>query len=116
MGGVPEAPMVEQFLGEYVWILLVGFTALIFKSTIESIIAGLFVFLSNDYNEDDVVIVNGDMGRIVRVSPWSTTFYIYEVFEGRIIGGRKLVVANTELKTLRIVKPLSKLDLSEGDK
>jgi hypothetical protein len=26
------------------------------------------------------------------------------------------VVANTELKTLRIVKPLSKLDLSEGDK
>ena len=31
-------------------------------------------------------------------------------------GGRKLVVANTELKTLRIVKPLSKLDLSEGDK
>ena len=114
MEQVPAAPLIEHVLGEYGWILIFGFIVLLFKNTLESIIAGIFIFAGNDLNDDDVVYVNGEKGRIVRKSPWSTTFYMYEVGQGgQIIGVRKMVVANTELKTLRIAKPLPKLDLSK---
>ena len=116
MENVPHIPIVEQFLGEYLWIFIFAFGVLIFKGTIEGMIAGIFIFLGNDLNDDDVVYVNGERGRIVRKSPWSTTFYMYEYDEiGRTIGGRKMVVANTELKTLRIAKPLPMLPEERKD-
>ena len=71
------------------------------------------VFLGNDYNEDDVVEVDGDPGRIVRVGLWKTVFFIYHVVDGQIVGGSKLVVANSKLKDLKIEKPLPNLDLSK---
>jgi len=111
MQDIPSAPIVEQFLGEYLWIAIIIFIALVFKSTIENLVAGLFVFLGNDYNDDDAVYIGDERGRIVRMSPWSTTFYIYDIHNGKVVSGRKMVVANTELKTLRISKPLPMLDL-----
>ena len=112
MENVPHVPFVEQLLGEYLWIFIFAFIVLLFKNTLESAIAGVFIFMGNDLNDDDVVYVNGEKGRIVRKSLWATTFYMYEVdAEGGIVGGRKMVVANTELKSLRIAKPLPKLEL-----
>ena len=73
------------------------------------------VFLGNDYNEDDVVEVDGSPGRIVRVGIWKTVFFIYHVKNGRVVGGAKLVVANSKLKDLKIEKPLANLDLSKYD-
>ena len=69
--------------------------------------------MGNDYNEDDVVEVDGKPGRIVRCGIWSTTFFTYDVREGIIVGGAKLVVQNDKLKDLKIEKPLPLLDLSK---
>ena len=124
LGGAPDLQQIETdiqdnvsvILGEYGWMFLAGLGVLFFKTTIESILAGLVVFVGNDYNNDDVVILDGRLGRIVRVSMWKTTFYLYTVKEGTdgkryISGGTKLLVGNEKLKDLKIEKPLANFDL-----
>ena len=104
---------VSLLIGKYGWLFIVGVLTLLFRSTIEKFVAGMMVFMGNDYNEDDVVEVDGKPGRIVRVGMWTTTFFTYDVREGIIVGGAKLVVQNDKLKDLKIEKPLPLLDLSK---
>ena len=105
--------MVSEMLGKYGWLFIVGVLTLLFRSTIEKFVAGLMIFMGNDYNEDDVVEVDGKPGRIVRCGIWSTTFFTYDIVDGVIVGGAKLVVQNDKLKDLKIEKPLPLLDLSK---
>ena len=65
---------VSLLIGKYGWLFLIGALTLLFRGTIEKLVAGLFVFMGNDY-EDDVVEVDGKPGRIVRVGMWTTTFF-----------------------------------------
>ncbi len=104
---------VSLLIGKYGWLFIVGVLTLLFRSTIEKFVAGLMVFMGNDYNEDDVVEVDGKPGRIVRVGMWTTTFFTYDVRDGIIVGGSKLVVQNDKLKDIKIEKPLPLLDLSK---
>jgi hypothetical protein len=105
--------MVSELLGKYGWLFIVGVLTLLFRSTIEKFVAGLMIFMGNDYNEDDVVEVDGKPGRIVRCGIWSTTFFTYDVRDGIIVGGAKLVIQNDKLKDIKIEKPLPLLDLSK---
>ena len=105
--------MVSEMLGKYGWLFIVGVLTLLFRSTIEKFVAGVMIFMGNDYNEDDVVEVDGKPGRIVRCGIWSTTFFTYDIIDGVIVGGAKLVVQNDKLKDLKIEKPLPLLDLSK---
>ena len=105
--------MVSEMIGKYGWLFLIGVLTLLFRSTIEKFVAGFFIFMGNDYNEDDVVEVDGKPGRIVRCGIWSTTFFTYDVRDGIIVGGAKLVVQNDKLKDIKIEKPLPLLDLSK---
>ena len=105
--------MVSEMLGKYGWLFIVGDLTLLFRSTIEKLVAGFMIFMGNDYNEDDVVEVDGKPGRLVRCGIWSTTFFTYDIVDGIIVGGAKLVVQNDKLKDLKIEKPLPLLDLSK---
>ena len=107
---------ISVLLGEYGWLFLAGLAILFFKTTIESVLAGLVVFVGNDYNNDDIVVLDGRLGRIVRVSMWKTTFYLYTLKKDKdgkrfISGGTKLIVENNKLKDLKIEKPLDNFDL-----
>ena len=107
---------VSVLLGEYGWMFLAGLAVLFFKTTIESLLAGLVVFVGNDYNNDDIIILDGRPGRIVRVSMWKTTFYLYTIKKGEdgkkfVSGGTKLIVENDKLKDLKLEKPLDNFDL-----
>jgi len=104
---------VTGLIGKYGWMFGAGVAVLLFRQTIESFVAGVMIFMGNDYNEDDVVEVDGKPSRIVRVGMWSTTFFTYDVRDGIIVGGSKLVVQNVKLKDLKIEKPLPLLDLSK---
>ena len=104
---------IQEVIEEYSWLLISGVALLLFQNTIREAVDGIMVFLGNDYNEDDVVEVDGSPGRIVRVGMWKTVFFIYHVIDGRIVGGSKLVVTNSKLKDLKIEKPLPNLDLSK---
>ena len=108
-----ETKAIESLIGEYGWLFVAGIITLLFQSTIQEAVDGIMVFLGNDYNDDDVVEVDGSPARIVRVGMWKTTFFIYHVVRGQIVGGSKLVVANSKLKDLKIEKPLPNLDLSK---
>ena len=105
--------MVSEMLGKYGWLFIVGVLTLLFRSTIEKLVSGWMVFMGNDYNEDDVVEVDGRPGRIVRVGIWTTTFFTYNVVDGIIVSGAKMVIQNDKLKDLKIEKPLPLLDLSK---
>ena len=111
-----ETKAIENLIGEYGWLFASGIVVLLFQNTIREAVDGIMVFLGNDYNEDDVVEVDGEPGRIVRVGMWKTVFFIYHVVNGQIVGGAKLVVANSKLKDLKIEKPLPNLDLSKYQK
>ena len=107
---------ISLLLGEYGWMFLAGMAVLFFKTTIESVLAGLVVFVGNDYNNDDIIILDGRPGRIVRVSMWKTIFYLYTIKKGPegkkfVSGGTKLVIENNKLKDLKIEKPLGNFDL-----
>ena len=106
----------QALIGEYGWLFASGIVVLLFQNTIREAVDGIMVFLGNDYNEDDVVEVDGEPGRIVRVGMWKSVFFIYHVVNGQIVGGAKLVVANSKLKDLKIEKPLPNLDLSKYQK
>ena len=98
--------------GKYVWLFLAGLVILIFKSSIEKLAASFFIFAGSDYKTDDVVYVDGKPGRIVRLGLTKTVFFIYDVVDGKVVGGSKLVVQNERLAGLNIEKPLPNLDLS----
>ena len=107
---------ISVLLGEYGWMFLAALAVLFFKTTIESTIAGLIIFIGNDYNNDDIVILDGRPGRIVRVSMWKTTFYLYSIKKdpnGKkfVASGTKLIVENDKLKDLKIEKPLDNFNL-----
>ena len=107
---------ISVLLGEYGCMFLAALAVLFFKTTIESTIAGLIIFIGNDYNNDDIVILDGRPGRIVRVSMWKTTFYLYSIQKdpnGKkfVASGTKLIVENDKLKDLKIEKPLDNFDL-----
>ena len=92
----------KSLVNEYSWLLVTGVALLLFNNTIQEAVDGIMIFLGNDYNEDDVVEVDGSHGRIVRVGMWKTVFFIYHIVNGKIVGGSKLVVANSKLKDLKI--------------
>ena len=106
----------QDLTGKYVWLFIIGLIALMFKSSIAKFAAALFMFVGNDYKEDDVVYVDGKPGRIVRVGLTKTVFFIYDVVDGKVLGGSKLVVQNERLASLNIEKPLANLDLSRFKK
>lgn len=103
---------VNHFAGEYGWLFIVALVVMLFQSSIKKLVASIFVFTGNDYKTDDVVFVDGKPGRIIRVGFIKTVFFIYDVHEGKIIGGSKLVIQNDNLGKLKIEKPLPQLDLT----
>ena len=102
-----------QLISDYAWLFVVAFLLLLFKSSIENGVAGLQVFFGSDYDEDDVVIVDGRPGRITRVGMTKTVFYLYTYRKGVLVGGTKMAVSNTALSSMRIEKPLEKLEAED---
>tara|TARA_B100001778_G_scaffold199913_1_gene165010 strand:- start:271 stop:654 length:384 start_codon:yes stop_codon:yes gene_type:complete len=102
----------KNLIGDYGWLFVAGLILLLFQSSIKKLAASIFVFVGGDYKTDDVVFVDGKPGRIIRVGFVKTVFFIYDVHEGKIVGGSKLVVQNEWLGKLKIEKPLQQLDLT----
>jgi hypothetical protein len=102
----------KNLIGDYGWLFIAGLVILLFQSSIKKLVASIFVFVGGDYKTDDVVFVDGKPGRIIRVGMIKTVFFIYDVHNGEIVGGSKLVIQNEWLGKLKIEKPLQQLDLT----
>ena len=110
--------LVEQYA---MW-AIVGFALLFLRSSIEHALAGLAIFLGSDYQENAVcwIQINGTRrsARISQTGLLSTTFYLYEIDDesGIISGGSLLKLPNSELKSLRIERPLDQIPLPKSAK
>ncbi len=106
-----------QFLEQSTLWFVAGFALLFLRNTIENLLAGLFLFCGSSYDENMVCWLNlggaRRPARITKSSITSTTFFLYEIDEenGSVSGGTLLSVPNSELKNLRIERPLDKLDI-----
>lgn len=111
--------IMQDFLGNYGWMLIVGIGVFTFRSAIEGIVEGLKVFLGNDLNTDDVVTIDDRPARIVRVGIFKTIFFVYNIgcVKGKpyVKGGSKMAIQNDKLKEHSIEKPLPMLDLSKWE-
>ena len=120
------AHLVEQ----YIWYFVVGFALLFLKDSVTNALAGIAMFVGSDYDENMAchIHTNGTRreARISKSTLFSTSFYLYDVThkkivdkEGnevieRVVGSATLLrVPNSELKSLRIERPLENLDLTK---
>ena len=107
----------SQMIGKYGWMFVSGMVFLLFKSTMESMIEGIKVFMGDDLNTDDVISIDGRPARVVRCGMWKTIFFVYDVdcADGKPIvkGGSKMAIQNDMIKNYIIEKPLPMLDLSK---
>ena len=103
------AHLVEQ----YIWYFAVGFALLFLKDSVTNALAGIAMFLGSNYDENMVCYIhtNGTRrpARITKTTLFSTSFYLYEIKNDQVEGGTLLTVPNSELKTLRIERPLDTL-------
>jgi len=107
------AVLVEQ----YIWYFVIAFALLFVRESVTNALAGLAIFFGSDYNKHMVcwVHTNGERrpARIASTTLFSTSFYLYDFKNGHISGGNLLTVPNSELKSLRIERPLDILKLPE---
>ena len=103
------AHLVEQ----YIWYFVVGFALLFLRDSVTNALAGIAMFLGSNYDENMVCYIhtNGTRrpARITKTTLFSTSFYLYEIKNDKVEGGTLLTVPNSELKTLRIERPLDTL-------
>ena len=107
----------SQLVEQYIWWFVIGFALLFLKDSVTNALAGIAMFIGSDYDENMVCFIhtNGTRrpARITKSTLLSTSFYLYEVVDGKITGGTLLTVPNSELKSLRIERPLDTLQLGE---
>ena len=112
---------ISKYLGGQIWwILGLSFLFLV-RNLIESAIQGILVFIGSDYDTDDVVFLDGQPSRIIRVGIYKSVFFVFDIkrdeFTGRayVSGGSKRVIQNSVLATAKIDKPLQNIDLTMYD-
>ena len=103
----------SHLVEQYIWYFAVGFALLFLKDSVTNALAGIAMFLGSNYDENMVCYVhtNGTRrpARITKTTLFSTSFYLYEIKNDKVEGGTLLTVPNSELKTLRIERPLDTL-------
>lgn len=110
---VIESPLglqIQAVLGELWWVFIVAIGIFFLKDTVKALVTSIMVLRGADYNTDDVIMLDGVPARIVRMSAWKTTFYIYRVDQNGRMKETRRVIMNAELPTLNIETPQQRLD------
>jgi len=89
----------KQLVGEYGWLFVGAFVALMAKDLLMNMVSGLVVFIGNEWKNDEILYLSGRKARVIRKGFFSTTFQC----EDR---GTSLVVPNSQLKHLTVERKL----------
>ena len=112
---------ISNYIGGQVWWITGLALLFLVRNLIESAIQGILVFIGSDYDTDDVVFLDGEPARIIRVGIYKSVFFVYDIkrdeYTGSafVSGGAKRVIQNSVLATAKIDKPLENIDLSLYD-
>jgi len=98
-------PVVEQLIGSYGWLLIVGAMGIIFKSLISNIAEGIMVMMGKDVDLDDVLYLDGRRMRVIRQTIRRTYFHVEDQKYGKF--KTVLIVPNERVKNFIIEKKLN---------
>ena len=110
-----------NLIGNYGWLLLVGFVAMLFRSTLEGLVESVKIFWGNAINVGDVIYIwiegKKYAGRIVRVGLFKCAIVVYNVShqddgEPYISGGEDLEIQNSKIKDYTMTRPMENIDIS----
>ena len=110
-----------NLIGSYGWLLLVGFVAMMFRSTIEGLVESVKIFWGNAINVGDCIYIwiegKKYAGRVVRLGLFKCSIIVYNVDhttdgEPFISGGEDLEIQNSKLKDFIMTRPMEKIDIS----
>ena len=105
----------------YGWLFLVGFVAMMFRSTLEGLVESVKIFWGNAINVGDVIYIwiegKKYAGRIVRVGLFKCSIVVYNVShkddgEPFISGGEDLEIQNSKIKDYTMTRPMENIDIS----
>jgi hypothetical protein len=92
--------LIQRYFGEWGAWVITGLLILAARDAISQTWSGLKFMMGNDFNNDDIVYINGTKkARIVRQGIYKTTFYLYD-------HQRKFIVPNDRLWSLNIEKEI----------
>ena len=110
-----------NLIGSYGWLFLVGFVAMLFRSTLEGLVESVKIFWGNAINVGDVIYIwiegKKYAGRIVRVGLFKCSIVVYNVShnadgEPYISGGEDLEIQNSKIKDYTMTRPMDNIDIS----
>ena len=110
-----------NLIGSYGWLFLVGFVAMMFRSTLEGLVESVKIFWGNAINVGDVIYIwiegKKYAGRIVRVGLFKCSIVVYNVShkddgEPYISGGEDLEIQNSKIKDYTMTRPIENIDIS----
>lgn len=101
--------LLHEISHDLYWIIIPTFAFLLVKEIIIRWIDGILWRWRSEYNDHDVIRIEGDLARLEHIGWLNTEINIYEIEQGKIIGGWLLTVSNDQLRKMRIMKPLTKI-------
>ena len=110
-----------NLIGSYGWLFLVGFVAMLFRSTLEGLVESVKIFWGNAINVGDVIYIwiegKKYAGRIVRVGLFKCSIVVYNVShnadgEPYISGGEDLEIQNSKIKDYTMTRPMDNIDIT----
>ena len=110
-----------NLIGSYGWLFLVGFVAMMFRSTLEGLVESVKIFWGNAINVGDVIYIwiegKKYAGRILRVGLFKCSIVVYNVShkddgEPFISGGEDLEIQNSKIKDYTMTRPMENIDIS----
>ena len=110
-----------NLIGSYGWLFLVGFVAMLFRSTLEGLVESVKIFWGNAINVGDVIYIwiegKKYAGRIVIVGLFKCSIVVYNVShnadgEPYISGGEDLEIQNSKIKDYTMTRPMENIDIS----
>lgn len=89
----------KHFIGEYGWLFVGAFVALMAKDLLMNMVSGLMVFVGNEWKNDEILYLSGRKARVIRKGLLITTFQM----EDR---QSSMSIPNSQLKTLTVERKL----------
>lgn len=100
--------LIEALLGHLAWVLIGAVFLFMFRAFIDQFVHGIVWKIGRRYNETDIIKLNGDFGRIVRMGLFNMEIYVYILDKNeKVVGGYSYMIPNDKLRDLKIMKPLS---------
>ena len=89
----------KNLIGEYGWLFIAAFVALMAKDLLMNMVQGMIVFIGNEWKNDEILYLSGRKARVIRKGCFSTTFQM----EDRC---SSMIVPNSQLKNLTVERKL----------